>query len=145
MATAAFCGFIAGIAMAAISEIGYRLGLFRSSLVRVDALFVVRMAGRSMSPAGQAGVGWLVHVVTSSVFGAVYWLVCRAIGWNVLSPALFIVYVFFLYISMLVAALPIAGQGLFGRRLGSKTWLEQLIIHVIFGLVFWPTFIALQA
>jgi hypothetical protein len=48
-------------------------------------------------------------------------------------------YVFMLWISMLFVALPIAGQGFLGRRLGLLTWLEQLVLHVIFGIGLWGT------
>ena len=38
---------------------------------------------------------------------------------------------------MLAIALPVAGQGFSGRRIRSAVWLEQLVLHVIFGIVFW--------
>jgi len=38
---------------------------------------------------------------------------------------------------MLGIALPIAGQGFLGRKIGPASWLEQAALHAIFGLVFW--------
>lgn len=46
---------------------------------------------------------------------------------------------FMLWLSMLFVALPIAGQGLLGRKLGSLIWLEQIVLHIIFGIGLWRT------
>jgi hypothetical protein len=48
-----------------------------------------------------------------------------------------VVYVFILWIAMLLVALPIAGQGIMGKKISKTVWAEQLILHVIFGLGFW--------
>jgi hypothetical protein len=46
------------------------------------------------------------------------------------------VYVFILWLAMLAVALPIAGQGFMGKKIRSSVWLEQLVLHVIFGFSF---------
>jgi hypothetical protein len=38
---------------------------------------------------------------------------------------------------MLFVALPIAGQGSFGKKVGNSVWLEQLFLHAVFGVAFW--------
>jgi hypothetical protein len=46
-------------------------------------------------------------------------------------------YVFLLWLSMLFVALPIAGQGFLGIKLGPVTWIEQMVLHVVFGIGLW--------
>ena len=38
---------------------------------------------------------------------------------------------------MLLTALPVAGQGFFGKKLHRYAWIEQLFLHIVFGLSFW--------
>jgi hypothetical protein len=38
---------------------------------------------------------------------------------------------------MLAIALPAAGQGFLGRKIRGHVWLEQLILHIVFGFNFW--------
>ena len=47
------------------------------------------------------------------------------------------IYVALLYLSMLFIALPVAGEGLFGRKSGPLAWFEQLILHVVFALLYY--------
>ena len=128
-------GLIAGFAMGLCSEIGFRLNLFRSSLAWIDGSFVARITGRAMSRAQTYIVGAIMHLVTSGVFGGVFGTAMALLG---LRPGLLILcfYVFLLWLAMLFSALPIAGQGLAGRKLGPHTWLEQVVLHIIFGVVF---------
>ena len=39
--------------------------------------------------------------------------------------------------AMLAVALPVAGQGFMGKKIRSSVWLEQLVLHVIFGFSLW--------
>ncbi len=78
--------------------------------------------------------------MTSGVFGAIYILAAALLGPNgvmVVSLTAISVYVGLLCLSMLFVALPVAGEGLFGRRSGSLIWLEQLILHAIFLFLYY--------
>ena len=133
--TGVVAGLIGGLAMGLCSEIGYRLHLFRSSLVWIDGSFLARITGGALSRTQTCLAGAVMHLVTSAVFGGVFGAAVTLLG---LRPSLPIVclYVFLLWLAMLFSALPMAGQGLAGRALGPHTWLEQLVLHVIFGIVF---------
>lgn len=135
-----FAGVASGIVMAFFSDVAYRLGLFRSSLIVVDGSYALRMMGRpggERSTASLYALGILIHLVTSGVFGAVYPLLTGLFHASPRSGLLFAAYVLLLWLAMLLSALPIAGLGIFGRKAGKFTWLEQLLLHTVFGLVYW--------
>ena len=72
--------------------------------------------------------------------GAIYVLAGSLPGLNAMtigSLAAVSLYVAFLWLSMLFVALPVAGEGLLGRRSGSFTWLEQLILHALFLFLYY--------
>jgi hypothetical protein len=128
---------IAGVFMALVSELGFRAGLSRSNLIRIDGEFALRLT------AGRAGAGLVypfgipIHLITSAVFGAAYYGITEAFDLNVRSAQVIAPYVFVLWIAMLVTALPMAGQGLFGRASGRLAWVEQMAFHAVFGVGFW--------
>jgi len=137
-------GFVAGVAsgffMALLSDIAYRLHFFGSSLIVVDGSFAVRMMGKDIR--GQPGslvypLGIVIHLLTSGVFGAVYAVLTNLFHLDPGNVVFFSIYVFLLWLAMLFSALPIAGLGFLGRRAGRFTWLEQLLLHIVFGVVFW--------
>lgn len=128
---------IAGIAMAALTEIGVRQGTIKANLLLIDGEFALKMAGiRARRPLVSA-VGVVVHLVTSAVFGAAYYVITRLLKVDPLNFAVLAVYVFVLWLSMLFIALPVAGQGLLGRRAADSAWWEQLVLHILFGVVLW--------
>jgi hypothetical protein len=130
-------GLITGILMGIATEIGYRLGLLRSNLVIVDGSFALRLMNRAEGGVAIYVLGTVIHLVTSAVFGIVYVILAKLFGFETrLAPAI-IVYVFVLWVAMLLVALPVAGQGIMGQKIGKVVWAEQLILHVIFGLGFW--------
>jgi hypothetical protein len=137
-------GFVAGVAsgffMALLSDMAYRLHFFASSLIVVDGSFAVRMMGKDTP--GQPGLltyslGIVIHLITSGVFGATYAVLTSLFHLDPGNGTLFTTYVFLLWLGMLFSALPIAGVGFLGRRAGRFTWLEQLLLHIVFGVVFW--------
>lgn len=133
-------GVVSGIVMAFFSHVAYRLGLFRSSMIVVDGSYARRMMGRpggEQPTASLYALGILVHLVTSGVFGAVYALLTGLFQVSPRSGALLAAYVFLLWFGMLLSALPIAGLGILGRKAGKFTWFEQLLLHIVFGIVFW--------
>jgi hypothetical protein len=136
-----FAGFMAGILMGLSSEILYRLKIFKSSLLLVDGMFFIRSLGINSSDAALYAAGIPIHLITSSIFGGIYIVISAALKINALSPYAVSFYFFIMWLSMLFIALPVAGQGVFGKKLHHSTWLEQLFLHIIFGLAY---FVALQ-
>ncbi len=137
-----FAGFMAGVLMGLASEILYRLKIFKSSLLLVDGMFFVRSLKIKSSDAALYSAGMPIHLITSSIFGGIYIILSAIFKINALSPYAVSFYFFIMWLSMLFIALPVAGQGVFGKKLHNLTWLEQLILHVIFGLAY---FVALQS
>ncbi|MDY6987074.1 MAG: hypothetical protein SWQ30_03360 [Thermodesulfobacteriota bacterium] len=80
-----------------------------------------------------------VHLLTSTTFGAVYMIGAYILKWNPRSLWIFSAYVAVLWISMLFVALPVAGQGLLGRKGSPFAWAEQLLLHIVFGFGLWLT------
>jgi hypothetical protein len=130
-------GLIAGVFMGIASQIGYRLGLVRSHLVVIDGAYILRMIKRDNSTAAIYVVGIVTHLVTSIIFGIVYVSIARAAGFDPVLPSAVTVYVLILWLAMLAVALPVAGQGFMGKKIRRSVWLEQLVLHIIFGFGFW--------
>ncbi len=129
-------GAAAGIIMGIISHILFKMHVFKSSLIVIDGSFLFRMIGRNASPGIVATAGLVVHLATSAVFGAVYFVATGILGIGPTDAAwsffLIVFYVAILWLSMLFIALPISGQGILGRRSGPYAWLEQLLLHAAF-------------
>jgi hypothetical protein len=130
-------GIIAGIFMGIFSQLGYWLGVVRSHLIVVDGAFAMQMINRNSGTSATYAVGTLIHLVTSIIFGVVYVAITQVTGFNLQCPVAIAIYVFVLWLAMLAVALPIAGQGFMGKKIRSSVWLEQLVLHVIFGFSFW--------
>ncbi|MFC1914527.1 hypothetical protein ACFLXF_04555 [Chloroflexota bacterium] len=130
-------GLIAGIFMGIFSQLGYWLGIVRSHLIVVDGAFALQMINRDRRTSSTYAVGTLIHLVTSVVFGIVYIAIAQVAGFNLQWPLAIAVYVFVLWLAMLAVALPVAGQGFMGKKIRGSVWLEQLVLHVIFGFGFW--------
>jgi hypothetical protein len=130
----ACAGMSAGLLMGLVSEFCYRLAIFKSSLLLVDGSFFLRTLGMKPSATLAYGSGIPIHVLTSGFFGAAYILAAGQLRGNIFSVAAVALYFFILWLAMLFIALPIAGQGIMGRKAGGRTWLEQLILHIIYGV-----------
>jgi hypothetical protein len=79
----------------------------------------------------------VIHLVTSAVFGIFYVILAILFGFDTRLILAIVVYVFVLWIAMLLFALPVAGQGIMGKKISGVVWTEQLVLHIIFGLGFW--------
>ena len=130
-------GLIAGIFMGIATEIGYRLGVIKANLVIVDGSFALRLMNRSENSVAIYVLGIVVHLVTSAVFGIIYVILAKLFGFDTRLILAITIYVFLLWIAMLFIALPVAGQGIMGKKISRIVWAEQLVLHVVFGLGFW--------
>ena len=130
-------GLIAGVIMGCISQIGYWLGILKSHLIVIDGEFTLRKLKQKTTTPAIYATGILIHLVTSVVFGIIYVLLAKLIGFSPGSLWTIAVYVLILWLAMLFSALPIAGQGLLGKKASRYAWLEQFFLHVIFAAVFW--------
>jgi hypothetical protein len=128
---------LAGVLMGLVSEVGYQARVLKSSLIRVDGKFALDIIGLRESEATIYELGIPIHLATSATFGLMYFGIIRIFDFDSDSASVITVYVFFLWLSMLFAALPTAGQGFLGRKAGHFTWIEQLALHVVFGVMFW--------
>jgi hypothetical protein len=140
----AVSGLAAGILMGLISHAGFKGRMFKSSILIIDGMFVQQKAGLKYNQQQAILFGVPVHLFTSVTFGLAYAVPISIMKLELLNGWLIALYVFLLWLSMLFIALPTAGQGFFGKRLGSFTWLEQLVLHVIFGIGLWSILFFLQ-
>lgn len=133
-------GAASGIVMGLVSHILFRLKVFKSSLLVVDGSFFFRALKLQRSAQLILAAGLLIHLVTSGVFGAIYVLASAFLGFSIITVGSLMVislYTALLYLSMLFIALPVAGEGLLGKKSGSLAWLEQLILHIVFALLYY--------
>ena len=137
-------GLAAGILMGLISHAGFKAGIFKSSILIIDGMFVQQKTGLKHSEKQAVLIGIPVHLFTSVSFGIVYVLFISILKLEQMNGWAISIYVALLWISMLFVALPTAGQGIIGRRLGPLTWLEQLVLHIVFGMGLWGILYFLQ-
>jgi hypothetical protein len=132
-------GIAAGILMGLISHAGFKAGIFKSSIFIIDGMFVLQKAGFKYKENKAVLFGIPVHLFTSVSFGLTYAVLIGILNLELVNRWLIALYVFMLWLSMLFVALPIAGQGFLGKKLGPFTWLEQLALHIVFGIGLWGT------
>ncbi|MBA3035313.1 MAG: hypothetical protein FP814_02350 [Desulfobacterium sp.] len=127
----------AGVMMGIATEIGYGTSIIRANLLRIDGEFAANLIGLKPDITLIYLFGIAVHLVTSASFGAGLFIIAKILNIDVAAITTIAFYVFALWLSMLFIALPVAGHGIFGRRLGSSIWVEQLILHIIFAVGLW--------
>jgi len=137
-------GVAAGILMGLISHAGFKVGIFKSSLFIVDGTFVQNILRLEHNVNKSVLLGIPVHLLTSVSFGIGYVVPVTLLKLDLLNGWLIALYTLMLWLSMLFVALPAAGQGVLGRKLGSLTWLEQIVLHIIFGVGLWGVIHFLQ-
>jgi uncharacterized membrane protein YagU involved in acid resistance len=130
-------GLIAGIIMGCISQIGYWLSILKSHLIVVDGDFSLRKIKQNTNTLAVYAIGVILHLTMSIVFGAIYAFIANLIGIDLKTIWAITLYVLILWLAMLSTALPIAGQGFMGSKISRYAWLEQLVLHIIFGVSFW--------
>jgi hypothetical protein len=133
----AVSGLAAGILMGLLSHAGFKAGIFKSSILIIDGMFAQQRAVLKYNKQQAVLFGVPVHLFTSASFGLAYAVLVSILKIKPINGWLIALYVLMLWVSMLFVALPIAGQGLLGRRLGPVTWLEQLALHIVYGIGLW--------
>lgn len=133
----AVSGLAAGILMGLLSHAGFKAGIFKSSILIIDGMFAQQRAGLKYNKQQAVLFGVPVHLFTSVSFGLTYAVLVSILKVKPINGWLIALYVLMLWVSMLFVALPIAGQGFLGRRLGLVTWLEQLVLHIVYGVGLW--------
>jgi len=133
----AVSGLAAGILMGLLSHAGFKAGIFKSSILIIDGMFAQQRAGLKYNKQQAVLFGVPVHLFTSASFGLAYAVLISILKVKPINGWLIALYVLMLWVSMLFVALPIAGQGFLGRRLGPVTWLEQLALHIVYGIGLW--------
>jgi hypothetical protein len=130
-------GAVSGIIMGLASDILFRLNIFKSNLIVVDGSFLFRTLKLKDNPPLRYAAGFCIHLITSGIFGSIYVIASKLLGFYSLSLVLVCLYTMTLWLSMLFIALPIAGEGFLGRKSGPLAWLEQLFFHVIFCVLYY--------
>lgn len=141
LTSGSIAGVMAAILMGIVSEAGYRVGLFKSSLILIDGSFLLKSLGKTTG-GGRYLAGIPIHLFTGAVFGAVYVAGTGLLALDPYSPSLTALYFCLLWLAMLFIALPIAGQGMLGRKISSWAWLEQLVLHFVFAIAFYFSLMA---
>ena len=130
-------GLAAGMLMGLISHAGFKADIFKSSLFIIDGTFVQNILRLEHDEHKALIIGIPVHLLTSISFGIGYAMPGSILKFDLLNGWLILLYTVILWLSMLFVALPTAGQGVLGKRLGALTWLEQMVLHIIFGFGLW--------
>ena len=130
-------GLIAGVIMGCISQLGYWLGILKSHLIVIDGKFALRKIKMDTNIRATYSIGIFIHLITSIIFGIIYVLIAELVGFELRGAWPITVYALILWLAMLFSALPIAGQGFMGSKISRYAWLEQLVLHIIFGFSFW--------
>lgn len=130
-------GLVAGLGMGLVSLAINGLGLSKSNLMLIDGGFLTKTLKRDASRMVVYVLGGIVHALTSITFGIGYVIIARVAGFKAGSLATVAIYVFGLWLAMLFTALPVAGQGVMGNKLGRFVWAEQLFLHFVYATIFW--------
>jgi hypothetical protein len=130
-------GLIAGVIMGCVSQIGYWIGILKSHLIVIDGKFVLLKLKQNTNATAVYIIGIILHLITSIIFGIIYVLIAKFVGFEPRNVWAFSVYVLILWLAMLLTALPAAGQGFMGNKIHRYVWLEQLVLHIVFGISFW--------
>ncbi|MBX9708069.1 MAG: DUF1440 domain-containing protein [Caulobacteraceae bacterium] len=123
-------GMIAGFAATVVLSV---LMVMKGMMGVMPELNIARMLGGMMGQGPAAG--WVVHfmigsVVWGTLFAVLYPAIPGGSAW--IKGALFGIAAWLL---MMVMIMPMAGQGLFGMRLGPMAPMMTAVLHVAFGVI----------
>jgi len=89
-------GLIAGIFMGLVSQIGYRTGILKSHLIVIDGKFVLLKLKQNNNTTAIYTIGLILHLITSVIFGVIYVLIAKLVGFEPRSEWILSVYVLIL-------------------------------------------------
>ena len=118
-------GFVATIALSIIMVVKTKMGVM-PELNAIKMLADMMGASRVM--------GWVAHFM----IGTFVWGILFAITVNKLPGSVIISAILFsigAWLMMMVGPMPMAGEGLFGLKLGMMAPIATLMLHIIWGIV----------
>ena len=118
-------GFVATIALSIIMVVKTKMGV----MPELNAIkMLADMMGASLV------MGWVAHFM----IGTFVWGILFAITVNKLPGSVIISAILFsigAWLMMMVGPMPMAGEGLFGLKLGTMAPIATLMLHIIWGIV----------
>lgn len=126
-------GFVATLVLSALMVMKGAMGV-------MPQLDPITMLSRMAGAPDATGVGWLLHFLIGTVFWGVLfaWLAPSLPGRGDWANGL--IFGAGAWLLMMVAAMPMAGAGLFGLNFGMMAPVMTLMLHLIFGAVLGFTF-----
>lgn len=124
-----FAGLIATIALSALMIIKAMMGVMPAFNVITDWTDALGAFGMSVTPA----IAWILHFVLGAVWGVLFAMFHRQLpGGYVVSG---IVVGVLAWLGMMIAFMPLAGNGLFALGIGPIVTMASLMLHIFFGAV----------
>ncbi|RWM19460.1 DUF6789 family protein [Mesorhizobium sp.] len=133
-------GFAATLVLSLLMIMKGAMGL----MPQLDVITMLSGMAQSMVGMAGAGIGWLIHFL----IGTVLWGVLFALLYDRLPGSQAIAkgmsFGALAWVLMMILAMPMAGAGLFGVKLGMMAPVMTLILHLIWGAVLGFVFGRLQ-
>ncbi|SOC31039.1 DUF6789 family protein [Thalassospira xiamenensis] len=140
-AKAMLAGFAATAALSVLMVMKAAMGL----MLTLNVISMLSYMAQQMLGLGEMWFGWLMHFL----IGTVLWGGLYALSFNKLptsSPVgKAVVFAVGAWLLMMIMAMPMAGAGLFGLKLGMMAPIMTLVLHIIWGLVLGSIFSVLSS
>ena len=124
-------GFAATVVLSLLMMMKAAMGL----MPQLDVITMLSGMAQSMIGMGGAGIGWLIHFL----IGTVLWGVLFALLYDRLPGSQAIAkgmsFGVLAWVLMMILAMPMAGAGLIGMKLGMMAPVLTLILHLFWGAV----------
>ncbi len=138
---AMIAGFVATVVLSALM-------LIKSMMALMPGLDVVQMltgmAHNMMGLPANPAVGWVLHfTIGTVVWGIGFALLYKTLPGNSATTK-GIVFGVLAWLLMMLIAMPMAGAGFFGMKIGMMAPLMTLVLHLVWGAVLGLTFGALS-
>lgn len=129
-------GFLATLVMSALMVAKTKMGI-------MPELNPIHMMSEMMG--GTTAMGWMAHFAIGTIaWGAGFAIVNSMIpGKGQITKG--IIFGIAAWLMMMVAVMPMSGEGLFGLNIGIMAPVMTLMLHVIFGVVLGKTYQVLSA
>lgn len=130
-----FTGFVIGLVLSAPAVVSELIRHGRNLPLLMD---VRTFWGRKLDPHHVLLWSVVTHLANSAIFGAAAPLLVRA---GVFSPLYLLpeilIYGAAFYLIASVIVFPILGFGFFGHKEGEWVWLELLLAHLLYAVLYW--------